>query len=192
MPLAAGVTWDYDLEKHDPAKGHATGETSKHSLTLAIVARRSDGSYRIDESTDGTTTDTFIIRSTDRGIEIESVSLDRKKVLWLPHDFGTGSTWNLTKLWRATADNETEEIEVPGYGVRECIRVRYDRFYDERWSPKRPDWYFNGYRWFVKGIGSVKEDFKGVMRPRNNGSVEVLPVWDKRELKCLKLPDSIK
>lgn len=187
FPVAVGITWVYDAEGTYQARREGGTEQRSSTMTRSVLRQRSDGSFQVTESVDDRVLDNSFVRLTARGVELESMGLDKRVSLFLPADFGPGATWRLTDTWRATADEEPEELEVAGYGTLPCIRVRYERFYDEKQTP-RPDWFFDGYRWFHTGLGPVKEDFRDIQRPRENGSVEILDTWEVRELRTFTRP----
>ncbi len=183
FPLAPGKTWEYTV---NGVFEKGKGEEKAH-FNRSVLRKRADGSFQLQDSRDGRVIDTYYMSETPKGTMITTMSLDKRKILFLPLSFGPGSFWNLSKRVRATADEDFEEIDIPGIGEKKCIRVRYQRFYDDK-QTTRPEWYFEGYRWFCKGLGIVKVDLRDVQQPRPNGKVEYKDTWEIRMLSRVKVP----
>ena len=183
FPLVRECSWEYEVEGvFEKGKG-----VNKTVFSRAVIKERADESFQLQDSRAGRVVDTYYMARGLKGIEITTMSLDKRKTLFLPLSFGPGSVWNLTSRVRATADDSFEELEVAGLGEKKCIRVRFERFYDKDQTP-RPDWYFEGYRWFCQGVGIVKVDLRDVQEPRINGRVDIKETWEVRTLKKFKVP----
>ena len=183
FPLARECLWEYEVEGvFEKGKG-----VEKTVFSRAVIKERADKSFQLQDSRSGRVVDSYYMARTLKGLEITTMSLDKRRTLFLPLSFGLGSVWNLTSRVRATADDDYEELDVPGLGEKKCIRVRFDRFYDKE-QTTRPDWYFEGYRWFCQGLGVVKVDLRDVQQPRPGGRVDIKETWEVRKLKSFKVP----
>jgi len=187
FPMGEGFEWTYDVRGVFVADGPETQQV----FTRTVLRKRSDDEFQLTDSRDGKVEDTYYVARTLKGLEVTSISLDKRRILLLPLSFGPGSIFNPTSRLRATADDDEEELDLgAGFGPRPCLRVRYDRFYDKD-SPPRPDWSFEGYRWYCQGLGIVKEDLRDVQVPRTNGRVDIRPTWEVRLLTAMQ-PSPVK
>lgn len=187
-PLGAGLVFKYKT------RGQFRGESeeAQHHFHRVIHREAGNKKWQAADSFDGKVVDNYFLTETKRGIELTSTGLNKNNYLLLPSNFGLNGTWNISKTLRATADGVPEDLEI---SVKingkqkdleiEAIRVRYDRFYDEKATIK-PGWFFEGYVWFSRGLGIVKEDSTNVEIPKSNGSVSFKETWEIKELTAIE------
>ena len=187
FPLAKDCHWKYDV------RGVFTsGESEKEAVFTRSVLRKSQGNkFQLMDSRNGRVEETYYVEPCKEGIVMTSMSLDKRRVVFLPKDFGPGVKWQLTKVLRAKASKRYEEMDLGPWGIRDCLKVHYERFYDEGQTAK-PGWYYDGTRWFSRGIGQVKVSLRDVQRPRLNGRIDIKETWEIRTLTAAKLPHMLK
>jgi hypothetical protein len=186
-PLGPGLIFKYKT------RGMFRGESEESEYDYHRIVHREAGEkkWQAADSFKGTVVDNYFLAETKKGIELTSTGLNKNNYLLLPLNFGLNATWNVSKSLRATADGVPEDLEISIKinGEKktlaiEAVRVRYDRFYDKK-STIKPDWYFEGYVWFSRGLGIVKEDSTNIEVPQANGSVSLKETWEIKELTAI-------
>ncbi len=184
LPPAVGNEWNYTMTR---APG---GE--RLEFKLKIVKRRTDGSYVFVESVGGRMQSNYTARWTERGLVMREYSVGRSTILFLPRELEEGVSWNLKRYWRASVVDagETEEAAPPGgregSSGRRTVKVEYETYYPPGMT-KHPGWYFDGYRWFERGVGMIKEDLSACEYPpdmsssvKERGTVKILKDYKVR------------
>lgn len=152
LPLNQGNVWEYRVSDSDRLR------------TYSWKVARSHGSiHEVLESANGRQIGTYSFDCSDPGLRLRPFAMSTKIWQYLPPDLEVGVRWALRKGWRATAEGE-EEIPLPGGRSATALRIRYEAEYDADVT-RKPGWYFDGKRWFVRGIGIVREDHRGVEVP---------------------------
>jgi len=183
-PLGSGLTFKYKT------RGRFRGEREEtvHEFQRLIHREVGEKKWQAADSFKGKVVDNYFLTETKKGIELTSTGLNKNSYILIPKRFGLNETWDVSKTLRATADGVPEDLEISVSinGKKkdieiEAIRVRYDRFYSGEATTK-PDWYFEGYVWFSRGLGIVKENSKNVEVPKSNGKVSYRETWEVKKL----------
>lgn len=153
-PMAEGCLWRYKVTGAGVMK------------TRAYFVEKLDGDVaRVLENTNGRQSDSFRVHLGEAGaVEFREYQASTRQVKYLPPDLAVGTRWQLRDDLRAVAVAE-EEIEVPGLpGPHKALRIEYEAHYKGE-SVQSPGWYSDGSRWFVPGVGMVREDLEEITGP---------------------------
>jgi hypothetical protein len=152
--MAQGCLWHYKV----------TGAGELRSR--AYFVEKLDGDVaRVLENTNGKQSDNFRVHLGEAGaVEFREFQASTDRVKYLPPELAVGSRWQLKDDLRAVAVAE-EEVEVPGLpGKHAALRIEYEAHYKGE-SVASPGWYADGTRWFVQGVGMVREDLEEISGP---------------------------
>lgn len=161
-PLAPGAEWRYQVDE-----GAVPFKTRSYRVDTA-----SQGKVRVFESTDGKRTDDFLVRrDAAGGVHLKEYHARKSEQLFLPPQLDEGVDWDLRPNAMRARATWFEDLEVPGLeGPRPALRIVYETFY-EPGRFKESGWYPSGIRWFVRGVGMVKEDLLGIRGPEELAEV---------------------
>lgn len=153
-PMAPGCMWRYQV----------TGAGEMRSRAYYVEALDGDVA-RVLENTNGKQSDTVRVRlGEDGALEFREYQAADEQVKYIPPGLEVGTRWQLKKDLRAVAVAE-EDLEVPALGgPRTAMRVEYEAHYSGP-SIESPGWYADGTRWFVAGVGMVREDLEEASGP---------------------------
>ena len=153
-PMAPGCLWRYRV----------TGAGDMKSRGY-YVEKLEDDVARVLENTNGKQSDSFRVRLGEGGsVEFREYQASTKQVRYLPPDLAVGSRWDLRDDLRAVAAAE-EEVEVPGFSEPQmALRIEYEVHYKGA-SVASPGWFPDGTRWFVQGVGMIREDLEEISGP---------------------------
>lgn len=155
-PLAQGALWEYQV----------VGKASFQRRGYYVQQVDAGGQALVLENTDGKQSDNFRVRQGpgDR-VEFKEFQAAARAVEFLPEQLVPGARWNLKENLRAVAA-DLEEIRVPALGEAavQAMRVEYEQQYGAS-ETSEPGWYPAGSRWFVRGVGLVREDLEAADGP---------------------------